>query len=273
VKGIVQPRILQAGEPSPPVATTRARGGRRIVGAVMSGVLVFAAAFQVWAAPGIGYPLAFDFARGHFPAAGSAATLVGTVGGLPSWLSLGAAPGQCAPDGACGTFVVAVSGIPSKVSRRFGQLQGPFACQSGGCAFTITDVSGVFSRVRVGIPLFIRPEQPIAEFLGTSLTSRGDWVSTVARTAAAMKAEGVLPASMSVEDLVVQAASNAAGTGGIHWPAGPATSGPGGATVPPAAIGISGRGTAGTGGASHSGDTDGHGITGVTPTESTPGVP
>lgn len=242
-------------------------------GVVMSGVLVFAAALQGWAAPGIGYPLAFDFARGRFPSAGNVATLVGTVGGLPSWLSLGAAPGQCSPDGACGTFVVAVSGIPSKVSRRFGQLQGPFACLSGGCALTITDASGVFSRVRVGLPLFVRSEQPIAEFLGTALTSRADWVSTVARTAAAMKAEGALPASMSVEDLVVQAASNAAGTGGIHRPVGPAATGSGTGTAPPAAISSAGRGRAGAGGASHSDDTSGHNVTVVTLTDPTAGVP
>jgi len=189
------------------VATSRRL--RWPVSAVVSAILILAPAFFAEAAAE-GYSLAYEFAPAQIPSPGSAATTPGSVGGLPSALSLTATKGACASGSECGTFAVSVAGIPASANAQFGQFQGTFACANSGCSLAITRATGIFAKVQAGAALSLHATSPSMGTIGTSLFSRGDWVATVARTAAAMKAGGELPAAITVKDLVVLAASNGA---------------------------------------------------------------
>lgn len=229
----------------------------RCAGAVIaSGLLLLATALVAWA--GAGYPLAYRFARAQAPARDGVAAVAGVIGGLPSVLELSAG-GGCAAGKTCGTFVASVSAIPAGVRARFGQLRGPFACRGGGCALTIGSASGIFSRARPGALLSVSAGRPAEGTIQTSLASRADWVATVARAAAAMKAEGILAGPASVAELVTEAASNEARAGGSEDPSG----GPGRGSGQAAGQGSGGQagargGDAQGGGGSH-GDAGGRG--------------
>ncbi len=240
-----RPGGRERGRPAPARAPTSRLRRRLAPGAVIaSGLLLLAMALAAWA--GAGYPLAYRFARAQIPAHDGVAAVPGAIGGLRSVLEL-SARGGCAR-GTCGTFVASVSGIPAGVRARFGQLRGPFACQGGRCALTVGSASGIFSKARPGALLSVSTGRPAEGTIETGLVSRADWVATVARAAAAMKAEGILAGPASVTELVTQAASNEARTGGSEDPSGGPPSDPGkGSGQAPGQAGGQGNGDQGGG--------------------------
>ena len=169
--------------------------------------MVLAAIVPGWAAQGIEFAVAF----GPFTVPsglGMTSQTGGTVGGLSVTLSMMSGSGSgCPSGGSCGTFTTSVAGLGTIASAQFGQLSGTFACSSGGCTFTITGATGVFSRV-TGTALSLSSTGPTSTMLGTSFPNHGAYVSEVARSAAKLKAQGLMPADMTVGDIVSQAAHN-----------------------------------------------------------------
>ena len=155
------------------------------------------------AAPGA--PLAYEFSRVQVPST-TPTTTPGTVGGLPATWSLTKTPQPgCATGSTCGTFSVSVKGLSPTASTQFGQIHGTFSCSSGACSFALTSTSGVFSKV-TGATMAGSPTGASAGLLATGFANHGGWVSTVAGAAAKLKAEGMMPAGMTVGDLVSKAA-------------------------------------------------------------------
>ena len=146
-----------------------------------------------WAAAPPGQPLAVQFPKVEIPSASTLTTQTsGNVGGLPAVLSLKTG----------GTFAVSVSGLPA-----LGEFSGTFACSGGGCALTLTNATGVFSKV-TGTTLTVSSTGAVSGLLDTSFKNHGEWVSTVARAAAKLKAEDKLPNDLTVGELVSEAAKN-----------------------------------------------------------------
>ncbi len=156
-----------------------------------------------------GYPLTYRFpAHTTIPSVpGEMATLEGSIGGLPATLVLRTSAG-CPQGQSCGVFMAWVTPLEgTRASAEFGQMSGTFACAAGECKLTLVSKTGVFGKLTASV-LTVNGKTAATGLLGTAFTSLGDWVATVEQAAAALKAEGVLPAGVSVADLVSDAASN-----------------------------------------------------------------
>jgi hypothetical protein len=155
-----------------------------------------------------GYPLTYRFAAHTIPTVpGEMATVEGTIGGLPATLVLRTSAG-CSQGQPCGVFMAWVTPLEgTRASAEFGQMSGTFACAGDECKLTLVSKTGVFSKLTASV-LTVSGKTASTGLLGTAFTSLGDWVSSVEQAAAALKAEGVLPAGVSVADLVSDAASN-----------------------------------------------------------------
>lgn len=180
---------------------------RWAAGATVFCMLALAGAAPVLGAPAE-VPLIFEFSKVQIPSTGMATQTAGSVGGLPITLSLTATTSPGCPGGStCGTFVASVTGLGASASPQFGVLHGTFVCSAGGCSLTLTGVTGVFSKV-TSVTFTLSPTGPTSGVLSTALPNHGAWVSTVARAAAMLKAEGLLPSEITVGDLVSEAAHN-----------------------------------------------------------------
>jgi hypothetical protein len=153
------------------------------------------------------YALSYQFPAVQIPAVGGVtSTAAGKVGGLPAALALTAA-GTCATGGPCGRFVVSLAGLSTPASAKFGELRGTFACGPDGCTLALVKATGVFARVSA--PHVSVSGGRVSEGrLTAKMASRGEWVAEVAMAAESLEAGGMLPAGMTVSDLVNDADTN-----------------------------------------------------------------
>jgi hypothetical protein len=182
-----------------------------------------------------GYPLTYRFAGVTIPSrSGEEITVEGTVGGLPVTLSLTAASG-CPSGTTCGAFEAWVTPLRGTLaSAEFGQMRGTFICAAGECKLTLVSKTGIFNKINASVlPANAGTTTRLVE---TSIASLGDWVATVEQAAARLKSEGLLPAGVTVTDLVSDAATNQSAP--KHFPQGKfgedetsASSGPAGVTA------------------------------------------
>ncbi len=167
------------------------------------------------------YPLSYQFSAVQVPSTGDVTrTVQGKVGGLPVTLTLTAAAGACTEE-TCGKFVVSLARLSTPASTQFGELRGTFACASEGCTLTVAEATGVFAKVS-GPHLSVSGAGVSEGQLGSELGSLGGWITTVASVAETLKAGGMLPAGLTVSDLVSFAATNEKG---IHHGGGSGGSG------------------------------------------------
>jgi hypothetical protein len=158
--------------------------------------------------PNIGqYALSYQFPALQIPAVGGVTrTANGKVGGLPAALALTAAE-ACATGNPCGRFVVSLAGLSTPASAKFGELKGTFACGPDGCTLALVKATGVFARVST--PRISVSGARLSEGrLTAKMASRGEWVAEVAMAAESLEAGGMLPAGLTVSDLVSDAATN-----------------------------------------------------------------
>ena len=190
-------------------------GGMRRTGSPAGSAQAGIAEIEEFAASGYartagisGYPLAYLFTGVTIPSApGVEVTAQGTVGGLPVTLSLTAAAG-CAEGTNCGVFEAWVTPLRGTLaSAEFGQLRGTFVCAAGECRLTLVSKTGVFNSISASV-LRVNAAGTATGLAGTGFASLGDWVATVERTAAGLKSAGLLPAGVTVADLVSEAATN-----------------------------------------------------------------
>jgi hypothetical protein len=183
----------------------------------------------------VGYPLTYRFAGVTIPSrSGEEITVEGTVGGLPVTLSLTAASG-CPAGTTCGVFEAWVTPLRGTLaSAEFGQMRGTFICAAAECKLTLVSKTGIFNKINATV--LPANAGTTARLVETSIASLGDWVATVEQAAARLKSEGLLPAGVTVTDLVSDAATNQSAP--KHFPQGKigedetsASSGPAGVPV------------------------------------------
>ncbi len=155
-----------------------------------------------------GYPLTYRFPAQTIPSVpGGMVTFQGNIGGLPATLVLRTSVG-CPQGKTCGVFMAWVTPLEgTRASAEFGQMSGTFACTADECRLTLVSRTGVFSKLTASV-LTVNERRAASGLLETAFTSLGDWVAIVEQAAAALKSEGLLPAGVSVADLVSDAASN-----------------------------------------------------------------
>jgi hypothetical protein len=153
------------------------------------------------------YALSYQFPAVQLPAAGGVTrTANGTIGGLPTTLTLTATE-ACGTGGPCGRFVVSLAGLSTPASAKFGELKGTFACAPDRCTLAMAQATGVFAQVnspRVSVSAARVSEGRLM----VKMASRGDWVAAVAMAAYALQTDGMLPVGLTVQDLVGKAAAN-----------------------------------------------------------------